>query len=274
MGSALCFPVESMVFFATIIASRLLRAGLFPDRQNVRSYGRDVYVYGDDLIVPTDEAPTICDSLEAFGLKVNRRKSFWTGQFRESCGEDCYAGQRVTPIYLRSDSPTSRRDATGIVSSVATANQLFAEGYYATATALKEAVESLLGPLPQVAVAPFEALRKEIEQFGKPLGATSAIGWTFPSEEVPKSRWNKQLQRFEYFCVAPFTEDDDDPLEGYDALAKCFRTVRGGLVSPAAQFSAPVEDHLERSARRYGLGLRRTWVPGPIGPEISRSHLV
>lgn len=125
MGSALCFPLEALVFFTSIIASRLVRAKRAVNARTVYSFGRDVYVYGDDLIVPADEAPAICDDLESLGFKVNRHKSFWTGKFRESCGSDCYDNEQVTPVYLRRDLPTSREDTSGLVSSVATANQLF-----------------------------------------------------------------------------------------------------------------------------------------------------
>jgi len=235
MGSALCFPMEAMVFYTTIIASRIRRAGRCPDAHLVYSYSRDVYVYGDDLIVPADEAPAICDDLEAFGFKVNRNKSFWNGKFRESCGEDCYDYEKVTPVYLRHDTPAVRTDVSRIVSSIATVNQLYSAGYYSAAAALREAVEKVIGLLPMVS------------------DDSPALGWNHYSEVVPRQRWNKDLQRFESLCWTPVSRKVDDPLDGDPALAKCFRII--GL----SEFIDP--EHLQTSVRPYSLTLRRRWVP-------------
>jgi hypothetical protein len=235
MGSALCFPVEALVFFATILASRAVRLGRPITRRLLHSLAEDVYVYGDDLIVPTDEAPLICDDLESFGFKVNRRKSFWNGHFRESCGSDCYDSELVTPVYLRRDLPTSQKDTSGLVSGVATANQLFSAGYYATAGAMRDALEKTFGRLPQV---PQDH---------------PALGWHFHSEVVPRRRWNRFLQRFEYLCKVPSAVKQADFLLGSEqALAKCYRLIGVDSVDP---------DHLVVSSRPYALTLKRKWVP-------------
>ena len=250
MGSALCFPIEALVFFTSIIASRLLRAGVYPTEQSVYSFGRSVHVFGDDLIVPADEAPAICDDLEALGFKVNRHKSFWTGKFRESCGSDCYDNELVTPVYLRRDLPTNRKDATGILSCLSTANQLQEAGYWVAATALRSVVTSCLGYLPQV-----------------PHGSP-ALGWNTHSECVLRRRWNRHLQRVEYLAWTTVSLSVDDPLDGYAALAKCFRRVGKSLnegdLSAILSGRLSLEaapDHLEVSSRPYSLALKRRWVP-------------
>lgn len=235
MGSALCFPIESLVFFTSIIASRIHRAGLFPDARTVHSFGRDVYVYGDDLIVPSDEASDICDDLEALGFKVNVHKSFWTGKFRESCGSDCYGNERVTPVYLRRDLPMDVRDVSGILSCVATSTQLTQAGYSLAGGFLRKEVERIVGKLPRV-----------------PLDSP-AIGWHDYSEVMPPRRWNRDLQRFEYRCLVPFSPMVPDPLDGDPALAKCFRLI--------GHSDSIDKEHLERSPRLYGLALKRRWVP-------------
>ena len=235
MGSALCFPVESMVFFVSIIASRIRRAGYFPDARHVYSFARDVYVYGDDLIVPADEASAVCDDLETLGFKVNRHKSFWTGKFRESCGSDCYDNEEVTPVYLRRDLPTSRRDVSGLISTIATCNQLYLLGYKSAAATLRKVVEAILGPLPQV---PRDS---------------PALGWFDVGEHRPRKRWNRNLQRFEYLCWLPRTPKDADSIDGDAALAKCFR-----LIGQQCQVDP---EHLERSPRHHGLALKRGWAP-------------
>jgi len=244
MGSALCFPIEALVFYTSIIACRIWRAGRFPTRRLVSKFSRDVFVYGDDLIVPADEAPTICDDLETFGFRVNRRKSFWTGKFRESCGADAYDGELVTPVYLRRDVPADRRDVNGLLSTIATANQLFQAGYWRCATALQNAVEHILGKLPRVDP------------------DSPAIGWHHHSDVVPRRRWNRALQRLEHLCFVPETPREDDPLEGYPALAKCFRILRHRR-DPLVPHELD-EEHLETSPRPYSLALKRRWVPAHI----------
>jgi len=244
MGSALCFPVESLVFYTSIIASRCYRAGTFPTRQTVRSLGRDVYVYGDDLIVPADEAPATCDDLEALGFKVNRLKSFWTGKFRESCGWDCYDSELVTPCYLRRDLPTSRSDVAGLLSTIATSNQLHSAGYREAAMALRNAVERIMGRLPMVPV------------------DSPAIGWHYFSEVMPRRRFNRDLQRWEHLHWVTVVPRTEDPLDGDPALAKCFRVCGSRTLKlPLDEVGGLDDEHLATSPTRYGVTLKRRWVP-------------
>lgn len=124
MGSALCFPFETMIF-TVIVIEAVLRARSQPvTTRNVHRALRAVSLYGDDIIVPTATAITVAASLEAFGLKINNRKSFWTGEFRESCGGDYFRGLDVTPVYLRynildSDDPKS------LAATISSQNQFF-----------------------------------------------------------------------------------------------------------------------------------------------------
>ena len=89
MGNATTFPVQSLVFWAICVAS-LQRHGFHQPGA--------VFVFGDDIEVPTEAAQYVIDDLESFGLLVNRSKTFWRGAFRESCGVDAYKGINVTPV--------------------------------------------------------------------------------------------------------------------------------------------------------------------------------
>jgi hypothetical protein len=90
MGSCLCFPILALTIWAILTAGS-------PD-----GYTRErIYVYGDDVIVPTAYAVNAIEQLESFGLKVNRDKSCISGLFRESCGMDAFQGVNVTPVRLR-----------------------------------------------------------------------------------------------------------------------------------------------------------------------------
>jgi hypothetical protein len=92
MGNATTFPVQSLVFWAICCASMQRQGFHQPD---------DVFVFGDDILVPTECARGVIDDLEAFGLLVNRSKTFYQGSFRESCGVDAFAGVNVTPVRWR-----------------------------------------------------------------------------------------------------------------------------------------------------------------------------
>jgi hypothetical protein len=85
MGSAVCFPVEALTFWA------LLKATL----------DCDVYVYGDDIIIPKSHVNEAFDILQAFSLAVNYDKSCYMTPFRESCGGDYYNGIDVGYVKFR-----------------------------------------------------------------------------------------------------------------------------------------------------------------------------
>lgn len=90
-GNAFTFPLETMIFKAVAVChSRGMTS-----------------VYGDDIIVPLSDGPTVASELTALGFSVNTEKSFW-GQhsgslrdFRESCGEDTLRGFSVRSVFFK-----------------------------------------------------------------------------------------------------------------------------------------------------------------------------
>ena len=234
MGSALCFPIEAMVFFITVVSTRIRFAGVPVSPRTIRKYSRGVYVYGDDIIVPNDEAPSICDSLSTFGLVVNRAKTFWTGKFRESCGRDWYAGVDVTPVYVRRPVPADRTDAKGITSYVATANQLYKAGFWRCCRWIRSNIESILGRLPSV------------------RSDSQGLGWHSYSEAMSFNGWDKDLQRLKLRALVPSPIVQNDRLSGDPALLKCFRLIGLKTVDP---------EHLLHSVRYGNLALKRRWIP-------------
>lgn len=93
MGSALCFPIEVLIFSA-IVETTLKEHGSHAD----------YLVYGDDIIVPVEMAGYVMDELERYGFRVNKSKSFTDPcseyYFRESCGGEYLDGVDVTPLRL------------------------------------------------------------------------------------------------------------------------------------------------------------------------------
>lgn len=103
MGSALCFPIETICFWA-IAASGVARSrGI-----SIQKAAKLVTVHGDDTILPSDCFNAAVDALHAVSLKVNVAKSFPHGSFRESCGGDYYNGYDVAPIRCNETWSTDR----------------------------------------------------------------------------------------------------------------------------------------------------------------------
>jgi len=149
MGSALCFPIEAMVFFTIVLTAMVKESGRVPSRSLLMSLAKDVAVYGDDIIVPVKMVPVVMDALESFGLKVNHSKSFSQGFFRESCGGDYYKGVDVTPTYVRSwDFTGSLREASHLVAYVSLSNQLYVKGLWHACQSVRDVIDSGKRQLP------------------------------------------------------------------------------------------------------------------------------
>lgn len=143
MGSALTFPVQSICFYSLLVG-QLIRDGV-----SLRDAARSVWVYGDDIIIPTKYTPEAIKTLEAMGLKVNTDKSCYSGRFRESCGVDAYNGIDVTPVKLKKVW-TRRPEITTLLAWVSYADNLFAKGFWRASDVIKRQVEKVTGKLPVI----------------------------------------------------------------------------------------------------------------------------
>jgi hypothetical protein len=131
MGNALCFPVESLSFWAIVRAGITVRYG--------SQAASNVYVFGDDIIVPTCYYGGAVDGLKRAGLVVNTNKSFNSGFFRESCGVDAYRGINVTPHRIKKHEKSCYSD---LDSMCALAKNMRIQGFEDTASALYNYVRS------------------------------------------------------------------------------------------------------------------------------------
>lgn len=96
MGSGITFPIMALIIHAAVVTMIMLRTRLC--YSEVASH---VYVYGDDVIVPSKWYNFAISGISGVNLKVNTSKSFRYGHFRESCGGDYYRGVDVSPVRLR-----------------------------------------------------------------------------------------------------------------------------------------------------------------------------
>jgi len=243
MGSATTFPVESLIFAILAIAATSatywkqgLGSGRNPDRA-VRSYNMDialqtVSVFGDDIICPRDSFSEVCQYLSLFGLKVNARKSFAQGPFKESCGGDYYEGVDVTPAYCRTAAPGRRSDAERLSSFVSLSNQLYLKGCWLAAEEVRNQVELILGQLP---------LKRRTAGY---------LGWETFQNATQYRGFDKNFSPWvvSWVLKTRFVRDDIDE---YSALLKHF-------ISKEVQEQA---DHLEQSVAKHSVRLQRRRVP-------------
>jgi len=76
MGSALCFPVEAMVFYTLVQSAMHQLDGRRPSTSSIKHYSAMIDIYGDDIIVPVEYTDFVVKYLESYALKVNVSKSF------------------------------------------------------------------------------------------------------------------------------------------------------------------------------------------------------
>ncbi len=156
MGSACTFPVQTIVF--TLLAHFAIMVTEGDSDTSVEALRRrapKVRVFGDDIIVPTDVYPVLERILESVLLRVNSRKSFHKGFFRESCGMDAYRGFDVTPAYLRSE--YDARDPATLASVLECSNNFYKKGLWHSADYLLKTVpvaERKLIPVSSKVVGP------------------------------------------------------------------------------------------------------------------------
>lgn len=98
MGNGYTFPMMTLTLVALIYG---LRCKLYKKSPKLRIDWSSTAVYGDDIIVPTNEYEPLVELLTQSGFVVNTDKSYCDGPFRESCGGDYYKGVDVTPIYVK-----------------------------------------------------------------------------------------------------------------------------------------------------------------------------
>jgi len=161
MGSALCFPIETLVFWA------LAQAAVHP-----RTSRKPLRVFGDDIVCPREDAPYIAKVLETCGLKVNVSKTCIRTPIRESCGAFTYAGSDVSIVRFKNTTVSSPRAWISLVESC----KLLAQ------KSCSRASYAMLLQLKQFWHVPFG-------HFGFPK---SQDGFSC------QSRWNPDLQRREW----------------------------------------------------------------------------
>lgn len=188
MGSACCFPVEGLVFWALLVSS----------------LQTDVWVYGDDIIVPIDRVDAAISILEKAGLAVNSAKSCYRTGFRESCGGEYYRGYDVGYVKARLIADGSKSSWTHYISF---AEQIAEQYGIKCGLNVLSAVEKLynhIAPTSREYTAPGVFRHSEA-----PLARNDVFF---------KRRWSKDLQRFEHKILT-----ERAPVRAYRASSRYHR---------------------------------------------------
>ena len=234
MGSALCFPIEAIVFTTLVFMGIEKEHNVhFSNISDFRRYVGSVRVYGDDIICPVDCVYSVVESLEHFGARVGLSKSFWIGRFRESCGKEYYSDTDVSIVKCRRMLPSSRNDVPEVVSLVSLRNQLYFAGEWAAVRWLDVRIRGILKYFPNVL--PSSSL----------LGRNSFLGYA--TEKEHEYLHHPLVKGFEVSSRLPI-----DRLDGSGALLKFFLK-RGNL--PSAD-----RKHLERSGRPRAVDIKPRWA--------------
>jgi len=237
MGSALCFPIEASVFLTAVFVGIEQDLGRFVTQHDIKSYVGRVRIFGDDIIVPKEHVHSVIAALEYFGLKVNTRKSFWKGKFRESCGKEYYDGKDVSIVRCRRPIPSSRRDVQGIISTVSLRNQLFQAGYEKPVDLLDRRVLKLLKHFPVV---------------GSRSPVLGRLTWDPINVD---SQMTNSISKVKGWIIRPVIPDNE--IADWPALRKCLSSLDERISGEIATSS----DHLRRSGRprvvdiKLGMGL-------------------
>ena len=234
MGNALTFPVQSVCFAVVMIASILDSRGESPSYWKVRRAARLVRVYGDDIIVDTRYAQHGVNWLHDVGLKVNVKKSFLKGNFKESCGVDAFRGVDITPLYVKQRPDQTEASPELIKNYVSISNLSWMRGLYKFSNAVKDIVEDLL--------------RKRLPLVSHNSGA---LGWHCRQDAMTPHKWCRNTQALitKTLVIAPLKRSDR--LDGYPALLKFFHVPLLGRA----------QGHLQKTEIRYKTRIVPRWVP-------------
>lgn len=275
MGSGLTFVTMSALIHLGIVAG-ICEFSARRTKDALEQVSRQVYVYGDDVIVPSAWYSVAIKSLERLGLRVSQQKSFVKGNFRESCGGDFLLGQAVSPcrMKLAGGGPELHMRLTGKRSSVLQfkdrdgailaldrhAREMYKAGLWKTANHIWDVVENALGSVLPVVT-----------------GESSFIGrWRFKIHYPHNFMEVLNMDGRKFYAPAPVVETHI----GLD-VHKAY----GDSLSRPAPFSigvSPVERAFNRNSnateaelKRSFLG-HRSWVDflrEEPGPRLSFSEV-
>jgi hypothetical protein len=243
-GSALTFPIQSIVFFIIAIGAMMNGSNAKITKRSIRKFAKVTRIFGDDIIVPTDRVEDVIAALELLYLKVNTSKTHYRGKFRESCGVRAYDGVDVTPAYIPALTDRQSKPAD-FIRAVEISNN-FAKKW------LFHLAESITSSVP----------RSVLD--GIPLSTKSdrsVVLHSFSGVSLPrdaKSRWNDNYQREEVMAIVKKTKPHRLKLDG-SLLLDAFLAMKE--TRPYLPSFEGVDDWYPLSRWEARDVVSRAWVP-------------
>lgn len=189
MGSALCFPIMSLVHWGLAVSA------LIEDGVPINKAYKSVYVFGDDIILHDVNPEPLFNFFRRYKLRFNEEKSCWKGGFRESCGCDAYEQYDVTPIKIRRGAVHRGTKPEDVIKTRLTlielSNHCYERGLFSTSEeAARHARRLADGPIPYV------SSRSPVPGFKRPGENIHRL-----NDEIGIAcRYNNDLQVLEYRC--------------------------------------------------------------------------
>lgn len=247
MGSALCFPIMSLVHLVLVKAIIRLTCTDAP-----YDTADDVYIYGDDIIIPSTVYEAVTERLAWFGMKLNLTKSYVHSHFRESCGTHAYNGEEVTPIYIRYI--PNHPQVSLLETHFATETQLDSKCWYHAAKTYREWIIRTYGNFPLVprdsGLAGFLRDRAEVSKY-----SALRINYRTKTKYCPDTQQHlRKVKTFKHRS----TKLHFDPYSGY---------LRWHLTGGAIEASITAKNATNANKVGYvedtlpGCFIRQKWVP-------------
>jgi hypothetical protein len=245
MGSALCFPVETLIFAA--ICHYVTREHYVTGKYSV---------FGDDIIVPTQCVEDVILVLETLGFRVNRTKSFYQSDcwFRESCGGEYCDGFDVTPMRISRDyeSQPDDVDAFGLLDL---ANSAYNRGYRYLRQFFLNKYRSI------ITTRTYPIKDKRTKKVIKKKISSPLVPWFSPNSLLSDNytnyhterRWNHDLQRID--CKVHSVQAK------YEGIAD--ETIRLRHWFESTAFRTSIGDGFESETRRAMVLVQSCWREKP-----------
>lgn len=241
MGSAVCFPVEALTFWALALGTLLHKRIMAPSGMP------EVFVYGDDIVVRKGDFAHILPVFEELHLQFNKDKCCVGRFFRESCGCDAFRLEDVTPLRLKKRWEDISSPATAL-SYVSVLRALKERGLWGAAEFLQTSLASSLGCLPRTNRERAESLPYAIYE---PLWSSAMVRDYNRSNF--RHRFSKRYHREELFVPTPaapsFRAGEPDWSELLRLAYSYFSEVR--VVSEAAMACRHTASHAVKLQGRW-----------------------
>lgn len=247
MGSALCFPIEALIFWAMSVVSLRMHSSY-----SLRFASKLVYVYGDDIVVPIGFHEQIRADLERYSLLFNEDKCCTSPKpgFRESCGVDAFLGEDVTPIRVKrliTDNPNH-----WLASYVDQSNLFYMRGYQGVADVMESICRKTGFPIPTLAM---------------PAGVL-AFYRPYATRQMRRVRWNRALQRTEVRGMQVVPKRHVPLYDGWGELLRSWypfvrRHAVSGSTLVESQFDSPLCARGKKLtySDRHASKLKLAWSP-------------